>query len=497
MHSIEPEYRQTIIACSICLALASCSSSDSPATPATDDTVNDAEVTTAPSADNPSTEDTTSGLDPAEPEFSVANFGDRSFQVDNPYFPLDPGTTSRLEGQNEDSNMETVITIVSHETRIINGVESAIVVDREYEDGDLTEETFDWYAQDTAGNVWYMGEASTEYEDGVAVGTDGSWEAGVDVDNIGETGMAGIIMKADRVVGDTYSHEIYAGVAEDTAEIAALNTEFTFTDGTSENVLQIREFNPLEPDGIEEFKYYRENFGLIAEENVDGTERVELIASSDQREPSIDPLLFSQSTLIDNPYLPLIAGDVYTYEVQTEEGLERIMVEVLDDTRVVADITTRVVRDRVFLDDVLIEDTFDWFAQDDEGNVWYMGETVDNYEYGDNGELIEINNDGSWEAGVNGAQPGITMPVAPRVGDSYRQEYLPDEAEDIGAIVELDVTVELRDGATYQTLKTRDWNPLDQEAGNEFKYYARGVGLVREEEEGETQTVDLIVRTQR
>ncbi len=108
---------------------------------------------------------------------------------------------------------------------------------------------------------------------------------------------------------------------------------------------------------------------------------------------------------------------------------------------------------------------------------------MDNYEYDDAGNLLEINNDGSWEAGVDGAQPGITMPADPRVGDSYRQEFLPDEAEDIAAIVGLDVDVELRDGASYTTLKTRDWNPLDAEGGVEFKYYAAGVGLVREEDE--------------
>lgn len=496
MHLIEPDYKRTIIAVGICLALASCSSSDSPATPTMNDPTTGGDVVSPPLTGNPTSDDPSTN-DPAEPEFSAADFDENSFQVDNPYFPLVPGTTSRLEGQNEEGDVETVITTVSHETRIVNGVESAILVDREYEDGELTEETFDWYAQDVNGNVWYMGEASTEYEDGEAVSTDGSWEAGADVENIGELGTAGIIMKAQRVVGDTYSHEIYPGVAEDTAQIEALNVDFMFMDGSIANSLQIREFNPLDATSLAEFKYYLEGFGLIAEENVDGSERVELIASSDQREPNIDATTFSQSTRIDNPYLPLIPGDVYTYSVQTDEGTERIIVEVLDDTRVVAGITTRVVRDRVFLDDVLIEDTFDWFAQDDEGNVWYMGETVDNYEYDDNGELIEINNNGSWEAAVNGAQPGITMPTIPRVGDSYRQEYLPGEAEDLGAIVAVDVTVELRDGATYQTLKTRDWNPLDSEAGNEFKYYAQGVGLVREEEEGGDEQVDLVVRTQR
>lgn len=478
---------KAILTSCICLALTACSNSDSTSSPAVNDP-----IVTDPVGDHPDT-----GTDPAEPEFSVALFGEQSAIVDNPWFPLEPGTSAHLEGLNDEGDVERIVTTVSHERRIVNGVESTVVVDREYENGELIEETFDWYAQDMAGNVWYMGEASTEYEGGEAVGTAGSWEAGKDIDGVGSPAAAGIIMKAELQAGDTYLQEIYPGVAEDTAEIHALDIPFTFADGHTINVLQIREYNPLDPESSEEFKYYRSGFGLIAEEGIDGSGRVEVIAHFDQREPNLDPSMFSQPLTIDHRYLPLIPGDVYTYEVETDQGLERIIVEILDDTRVVAGITARVVRDRVFLDDVLIEDTLDWFAQDDDGNVWYLGEIVDNYEYDDAGDLLEINHDGSWEAGVDGAEPGITMPANPRVGDSYRQEFLPDEAEDIAAIVGLDVSLELRDGASYITLKTRDWNPLDFEAGAEFKYYADGVGLVREEDETGEEQVDLVSRMQR
>ncbi len=478
---------KAILTSCICLALAGCSNNDSNSTPAVNDP-----VVTGPDIAQPDTV-----TDPAEPEFSMALFDELSATVDNPWFPLEPGTSAQFEGLNDEGDMEKVVTTVSHEKRLVNGVESAVVVDREFENGELIEETFDWYAQDMAGNVWYMGESSAEYEAGDAVGTAGSWEAGKDIDGVGSLATAGIIMKAELQAGDTYLQEIYPGVAEDTAEIHALDVPFTFADGNTVNALQIREYNPLDPEGSEEYKYYRSGFGLVAEEAIDGSSRVELIARYDQREPNLDASRFSQSLLINHRYLPLVPGDIYTYEVDTDEGLERIVVEVLDDTRVVAGITARVVRDRVFLDDVLIEDTQDWFAQDDDGNVWYLGEIVDNYEYDDAGNLLEINNDGSWEAGVDGAQPGITMPADPRVGDSYRQEFLPDEAEDIAAVVGLDVDVELRDGASYTTLKTRDWNPLDAEADAEFKYYAAGVGLVREENEKGEEQVDLVSRTQR
>nr|MBX2882275.1 hypothetical protein [Granulosicoccus sp.] len=108
---------------------------------------------------------TSNPTDPAEPVFGLDRFGTGSATVDNRWFPLVPGTTNILEGQNEEGDIETVVITVSHEIREINGISSAIVIDREYEDGELVEETFDWYAQDLEGHVWYMGEASTEFDD--------------------------------------------------------------------------------------------------------------------------------------------------------------------------------------------------------------------------------------------------------------------------------------------------------------------------------------------
>lgn len=430
--------------------------------------------------------------DPVEPIFNRNLFDDTSSLVDNSYFPLKPGTTVILEGQNDEGDIERVVTNVSHETRLVDGVESVIVVDREYEDGELAEETFDWYAQDIQGNVWYMGEASTGYEDGIAVDTDGSWESGVDVENNGQVGQAGIVMKANPVVGDTYQHEIYPGVAEDAAEIVSLAAPFTYADGQTVTALQVRETNPLEPVGSAEFKYYLAGEGLIAEENTDGSERVELIDRLDQANPQIDPASFANSLTIDNRWLPLIVGSVRMYEVDTEDGLETITIEVLDETRDVMGVTTRVVRDQVFLEGVVIEDTRDWFAQDTAGNVWYFGEEVDNYEYDDEGNLLEVNNDSAWEAGIDGAQPGIIMLSDPRVGDSYRQEYGRGEAEDLGSVVGINVEVVLEDGRTYNTLKTRDWNPLEPDAGDEFKYYADGFGLVKEEGVEDDETLELV-----
>ncbi|MCG3131212.1 MAG: hypothetical protein FLDDKLPJ_01990 [Phycisphaerae bacterium] len=216
--------------------------------------------------------------------------------------------------------------------------------------------------------------------------------------------------------------------------------------------------------------------------------------------PDFASASFRNPTQIDNPYLSFPVGATWTYAVETGEGAERIVVEVLDKTRVVNGVACRVVRDRVFLDDVLLEDTHDWFAQDDDGNVWYMGEEVDNYTYDRQGNLIDVTHEGAWEAGkdVAGtgeiALPGYVMPADPSPGDVYNQEYYPGEAEDRGEVVALGVEITLSDGTTYACLQTLDTNPLDGGAG-EFKYYAEGVGLVAEEPADGGERVELVEAT--
>jgi hypothetical protein len=213
--------------------------------------------------------------------------------------------------------------------------------------------------------------------------------------------------------------------------------------------------------------------------------------------PDFAVAAFSDPSTIDNPQLPFAPGTTWTYEGETEDGTERVVVEALDETRMVRGISCRVVRDRAFLDNVLVEDTHDFFAQDDAGNVWYMGEEVDNYAYGTNGALLEITHEGAWEAGkdVAGvgkiAQPGFAMKVSPQLGDVYHQEYYLGEAEDIAEVVALDVQVNLSDGASHTCLQTRDFSSLDPQA-NERKYYAPNLGLVLEETVGSAARLELI-----
>lgn len=178
---------------------------------------------------------------------------------------------------------------------------------------------------------------------------------------------------------------------------------------------------------------------------------------------------------IDNPFLLLTPGSFFTYVGQTGQGVERTEVEVLSDTRVVMGITCRVVRDRAYLNDELVEDTRDWFAQDRDGNVWYFGEDVDNYENG-----VVDNHYGSWEAGIDGAEPGIVMLGNPVTGLQYRQEHYLGQAEDQGEIVSLNESVSVMAGNFSRCLKIRETNPLDPNF-LEYKYYAKGVGLVKVE----------------
>lgn len=187
-------------------------------------------------------------------------------------------------------------------------------------------------------------------------------------------------------------------------------------------------------------------------------------------EPKINPSDFISS--ITNKYFNLTPGKIFVYEGKTEDGTERVEVYVTNETKEVMGVKATVVWDRVWLNGELIEDTKDWFAQDKEGNVWYFGE--------DSKELIDgkiVSTEGSWEAGVDGAQPGIIMKANPKVGDVYRQEYAKGEAEDMAEVLSREETVTVRYGTFTNCLKTKEWNPLEP-GDEEHKYYCPQVGGV-------------------
>jgi hypothetical protein len=210
--------------------------------------------------------------------------------------------------------------------------------------------------------------------------------------------------------------------------------------------------------------------------------------STERYAPKIDPADFS--TTIDNPYFPLAPGSRWVYESETNDGLERIVVEVTDDTREVMGVTTVVVRDTVTLDGVVIEDTYDWYAQDVDGNVWYFGE--DTREFVDG---VAVNAAGAWEGGIDGAQPGIVMLAEPEAGDRYRQEYFKGEAEDEAKVLALDAIVDVPFGTFDDVLRTKDFSRLDRGVV-EHKFYAKGIGAVKEKKvKGGSQVTVLVEHT--
>lgn len=188
----------------------------------------------------------------------------------------------------------------------------------------------------------------------------------------------------------------------------------------------------------------------------------------------IDPGEFT--SVVNHPFLPKLPGTRWVYRSTAPDGeVEVITVEVLDERRTVMGVETIVVHDRVETEDgELIEDTYDWFAQDHNGNVWYFGEDTTAFHDG------VPSNAGAWEAGVDGALPGIVMPATPHVtGKGYRQEFRAGAAEDMGQVIADSGNVKVPAGAFDDVIVTRDWSPLEPETVEE-KTYARGVGFVRE-----------------
>lgn len=193
-------------------------------------------------------------------------------------------------------------------------------------------------------------------------------------------------------------------------------------------------------------------------------------AQKSEYNPTIDPANFAPQ--VTNKYYTLKPGTKFTYKESTKDGVEKIEVVVTNETKKVMGVTTIVVRDTVWLDDKMKEDTIDLYAQDKDGNVWYFGEQVDNYK---DGKVKD--HSGSWEAGIDGALPGIVMRANPKVGDSYRQEYYRGEAEDMGDVVALNQKVTVPYGTLDNCLQTRDWSQIDNKL-NEYKYYCPSVGFL-------------------
>ena len=208
------------------------------------------------------------GASPASRTIDPSNF---VRGVNNKFFPLTPGTTFFYEGT-KDSFPATNVTFVTHKTKRIMGVTCIEVHDQGFENGVLAEDTLDWYAQDTAGNVWYFGEDTKELDsDGNVISTGGTWLGGVN------GAQPGIIMEANPHVGDKYQQENAPGVAQDMAQVLGVNKQVSVIYGSFDDVLLTKEWTPLFPGDVDH-KYNAEGIGFILGVQVKGgNERTELV----------------------------------------------------------------------------------------------------------------------------------------------------------------------------------------------------------------------------
>ena len=178
-----------------------------------------------------------------------------SVTIDNRYWPMEPGTRwiSR-ETDAEGTEMKVVVTVTSETKQIANGATARVVRDTVATNGEVTEDTFDWYAQDTDGNIWYLGEDTAEFEKGNVTSRAGSFQAGVD------GALPGVVVPAEPVGGLEYRQEYYAGEAEDRAEVLGVDEQVEVAAGHYEHVLMTKETNPLEPKVLE-LKFYAPGVG--------------------------------------------------------------------------------------------------------------------------------------------------------------------------------------------------------------------------------------------
>jgi hypothetical protein len=186
----------------------------------------------------------------------------------------------------------------------------------------------------------------------------------------------------------------------------------------------------------------------------------------------LDPADFT--TNIDNPYWPMRPGSHWVYREVENGETQRVDVTVTNQSKTLAGIEARVVHDRVSRYGETLEDTYDWYAQDSAGNLWYLGEDTAEYE---NGKLKT--KEGTWAAGVDGAEPGVVVPAHPKQGMTYREEYYAGHAEDGAEVLGVTSQVQVPFGRFQNAMLTRNFSTIEPTV-EEMKLYAKGVGPVME-----------------
>jgi hypothetical protein len=240
---------EAVIAGSVVVAIvASCGSDD-----------NGAAVRATPSTAGTSGADLPVGDEPVD--LDPAAF---TVDIDNKYWPMEPGTRwSWREVDEEGNELQVMVTVSTESKKVANGITARIVRDTVTQDGEVIEDTFDWYAQDAGGTIWYLGEDTAEFEDGEISSRAGSFEAGVD------GALPGVIMPGDPVEGMRYRQEYYRGEAEDNGEILSIDEQVEVGYGHFENAVLTKDTIAIEPD-VQEYKLYAPGVGPVLVLGVSG-----------------------------------------------------------------------------------------------------------------------------------------------------------------------------------------------------------------------------------
>jgi hypothetical protein len=464
-------------------------------------------------------------------EFDPVNFDDPTL-INNPWLPRKPGMQYIYEGITEEggeSIPHRVITTVTDLTKMIGGIPTVVVWDQDFSAGYLVETELAFFAQDNDGNVWRMGEYPEVYELGKLIETP-AWIHGL------KGARAGIMMKAEPQLGiPSYSQGWGPAVNfTDRGQVDQLGQETCIPLGCYEDVLVIAEFSKMEIDAVQ-LKYYAPEVGNVqvgwrgADATKETLELVDFIQLSPQEiaevrprameleerayknskevyaqtqpveylaieEPTtdtttasiapdkvfedFDPANFKNPTTIDNPWLPLAPGTHWVYEgftVEEEEEIpHRIEFTVTDLTKNIEGIQTVVVLILDFSNDQLVEKEIAFYAQDVDGNVWYLGEYPEEYE---DGEFIDAP---TWISGIEDAKAGIKMMADPQLGTpSYFQGWAPTiDWSDYGQVDQIGqqtcVPVDC-----YEDVLVIAESSLQETDAFQLKYYAREVGNVR------------------
>lgn len=488
-----------------------------------------AQIATAPA--RPAIEQVFDGFDPD-------NFAD-STNIDNKWLPLKPGTQwvtegyTIEEGERIPHRLEFVVTDLTKEIAEVNTV---VVWIGDYSDDELVEAEIAFYAQDDDGNVWFLGEYPEEYEDGNFVDAP-TWIAGL------AGAKAGIKMKAEPQLGTLSYYQGWGPAVEwsDYGQVDQMSQETCVPVDCYQDVLVIAESSLDEEDAFQ-LKYYAPEVGNVrvgwrgrdaTQEELELTEfkqlnaadlaqvrqaALELEQHAYQISPGVyahttpvehvlgavmpaptepEPVVaefvdfapnnFSDSTNINNEWLPLKPGTRWVFEgitVEDDEAIpHRIEFTVTDLTKEIAGVKTVVAWIVDISDGEVVEKEIAFYAQDDAGNVWYLGEHPEEYE---DGEFIEAP---TWIAGLEGARAGIKMKAEPQPGAAaYFQGWAPAvEWSDYGQVDQLgqETCVPLD---CYQDVLVIDESSLEEEDAFQVKYYARGVGNVRVGWKGEDAT---------